>query len=158
MGNSGAALHKSTIDRVILEAFMHVQNLLNKRVEQLKKHEKTILNSLHSGNYSPEDVRAKSVSSLHHLRFIEGCRSVGVNLQQLKEHSEILAKAQTDPSLLEEFRGTINTIIWASIPLKLSALSEFNQMISDNFSNELIKEAKSGQYVDRRVTKFSLTI
>lgn len=151
MGNSKSKLTRGKIESVIYEAYLHVENQMIRRIEQLKKHEKSIFSLLNSGNYPPESIRTKSVSSINHLKFINGCKIVGNCLQQLKEHSEVLESAQKNPALIQQFTPSINSIIWATKPLQLDSLKQFNSMITKFFNKQAIMEAKQGKMVDRRV-------
>lgn len=151
MGNSKSKLNRGKIESIIYEAYLHVENQMVRRIEQLKKHEKGIYDLLNSGNYPPESIRTKSVASINHLKFINGCKIVGNCLQQLKEHSELLEKAQTQHSLIDQFTPYINSIIWSTKPLQLDSLKTFNSMISKFFKKEAIMEAMQGKMVDNRV-------
>ena len=140
------------IEITTYRAYLNIETEMNKRISQLKNHEKSILEVLNTGIYTPESVRVKAIASINHLKFIEGCKMLCNYLQQLKENSNVICAAQKEIVLIEQFRGMINSVVWSYNVLGLVAIGAFNKMISEQFSHKIIDDAYAGKQVDRNVS------
>jgi hypothetical protein len=154
MGNNKSKpTPKPSLDRILTEVLLNVSTTLNKKVEILKTHEKSLLENLNSGIYSMDYLRSNGELGVHHFKSVQAYKKLIQHLQFLKDSTDVLFSAQTQPNLLQPYTTAINSAIWSTNKLNLAAITEFNNMINDQFGHQHILLAASGINVDESLIK-----
>ena len=150
MGNKQAKpIPKPNIDRIITEVLLNVKTELNKKVTILKTHENKLIETIQSGIYSMDNLKQHGEMGVHHFKAVQALRKVANHIQFMKDSSESIFQAQSQPEMLQNYVVNINSIIWATPKLNLTAVKEFNRMIVEQFGIEYVKQAHHGINVDQ---------
>ena len=93
---------------------------------------------------------------VHHFKSVQSYRKVANHLQYLKDNSDSIANAQQNPALLRQFTTNINSVIWSTTKLNVTAIKEFNKMIVEQFGVNYVQQAHHGIEVDPQLVSLIL--
>ena len=159
MGNDSSStqrpqqVSKVQIEIVLAKVKNYVMLERDRKIETLKKQEGKLLEITQKKSYEITELRTNAVSIINNLKWIKGANIVLVYVKQLAEHTIALERGQKDPSEIVELIPGISTVIWATGPLNLAAIQEFNHIVTRNFSKKLTQEATAGERVDNQLKK-----
>lgn len=150
MGNKSAKpITQAQIDRIIGEVLLNVKFMLSKKVDIFKSFESKLLENITAGSYTIDNLPMKGEMGVHHFKAVQAYRKVATHLQFMKDNSENVHNALKQPEILQNYTTHINSIIWATPKLGLTAVKEFNRMIVEQFGIEYVKQAHHGINVDK---------
>lgn len=96
-----------------------------------------------------DSIGQKGEMGVHHFKAVQACKKVSMHLQHLKDSTEQIFQAQSEPHLLQNYTIQVNSIIWSTPKLNLLAVKEFNRMIVEQFGIDYVKQAHHGINVDQ---------
>jgi len=158
MGNSNdkpliKPVTKIQLDIVLSKVYNYIKLERDRKVEMLMKQEKALIEFCTNRNIEVTELRTKAITNINLLKWIQGSNIVLHYVKTLMNYTMALERGQHNPSEMTELVPAVNTLIWSTQKLNLSAIVEFNIMIQQHFGPGYVLQARQGHLVDEKLKK-----
>jgi len=119
----------------------------------LMKQEKVLIEMASKPTMEITELRTKAINNINLLKWIQGANIVLNYAKTLTNYTMALERGQHNPSEMSELIPAVNTLIWSTSRLNLSAIVEFNIIIGQHFGPSTLACARSGYLVDEKLKR-----
>ena len=119
----------------------------------LMKQEKVLIEMASKPNAEITELRTKAITNINLLKWVQGANIISNYNKTLMNYTMALERGQHNPSEMSELIPAVNTLIWSTSRLNLSAIVEFNIMVGQHFGPSAVAQARSGYLVDEKLKR-----
>lgn len=144
---------KAQLDIVLSKVQQYIMLERNRKVEMLMKQEKVLIEMAKRPHIEITELRTKAISNINLLKWIQGANIVLNYAKTLGNYTMALERGQYNYDEMKELIPAVNTLIWSTNKLNLSAIVEFNILCQTHFGPSLLENARAGNLVDEKLKR-----